>query len=362
MRDGFNVTVGLGEDVSEDSDCYKDIDLIKLPLVRRGGIRGFARSIIDTSRFLRASNYDVVVVHTPAAAFLLRWAIFPYLKVKVIYTVHGFYFHEYMPLLKKVVHICSEFVLSFRTSQFIFVSQEDFYFMKKLLFFRAANDFHFVPNRVDASRFMFVESNRRKVRSKLELGPDTVVFGMVCRINPEKGVGEFLRAALDISRNHSNCYFLIVGDTVQEEVSIEFGKLLATSKIALSDRMHITGFTDDVGGFLSAIDCFCLPSYREGYPVSYLEALVSGCHCIVSNIRGCREITEVADDSVVVEPRSVASLKNAMLSFLLSSRPRLSQRLAKSVDMAYKFGSRPGLSEQNIVIEKFIGKGPVDVN
>jgi glycosyltransferase involved in cell wall biosynthesis len=358
VRDGVNVTVGLGEDLNVDSARYKDIGFIKLPLIRRGGIRGFAKSIIDTSRLLRASNYDVVVVHTPAAAFLIRWAIFPYLKLKVIYTVHGFYFHEYMPALNKVVHICSEFVLSFRTSQFIFVSQEDFHFMKNLLFFRPASDFHLVPNKVDAPRFMFDDSNRSKFRSRLEIDSATVVFGMVCRINPEKGVEEFLRAAVEISKNHNSCYFLIVGDIFREEVSVEFAKLVETSKISLSDRIHITGFTDDVGGFLSAIDCFCLPSYREGYPVSYIEALVSGCHCIVSNIRGCREITEVASDSVVVEPRNVASLRNAMLSFMLGSRPRLSQRLAKSVAMAHKFGLRAGLSGQNVVIRKFLAKVP----
>jgi len=357
VRDGFNVTVGLGEDLKVGSGCYKHMDFIKLPLIRRGGIRGFVKSIIDTSRFLRASNYDVVVVHTPVAAFLIRWAIFPYKKLKVIYTVHGFYFHEYMPVLKKVVHIFSEFVLSFRTSQFVFVSQEDFEFTRKLLFFRRSADFHLVPNKVDAPRFMFDESNRSKFRTILEIDSATVVFGMVCRINPEKGVEEFLRAALEISKVHHSCYFVIVGDIFREEVSIEFAEFLETYKILLSGKIHVTGFTDDVGGYLSAIDCFCLPSYREGYPVSYIEALVAGCHCIVSNIRGCREITEAASDSVMVEPRDVASLKDAMLSFMLDSKPRLTQRLAKSVAMAHKFGSPAGPSGQSVVIRNFFETG-----
>ena len=51
--------------------------------------------------FFRQESFDVVHVHTPIAAFLGRIAAFFAGVPFVVYTAHGFYFHDEMPFLKR---------------------------------------------------------------------------------------------------------------------------------------------------------------------------------------------------------------------------------------------------------------------
>ena len=43
---------------------------------------------------------------------------------------------------------------------------------------------------------------------------------------------------------------------------------------------------------LSAMDCFCLPSFSEGLPVSILEAMAAGLVVVGSDVSGIREVLE----------------------------------------------------------------------
>ena len=58
---------------------------------------------------------------------------------------------------------------------------------------------------------------------------------------------------------------------------------------ALLERFRFTGFTDRVAEHLQLMDIFVLPSYREGFPRSVLEAMSSELPVVATNIRGCRE-------------------------------------------------------------------------
>lgn len=53
--------------------------------------------------FFRQESFDVVHVHTPIAAFLGRIAAFFARVPFVVYTAHGFYFHDEMPFLKRSI-------------------------------------------------------------------------------------------------------------------------------------------------------------------------------------------------------------------------------------------------------------------
>jgi len=57
----------------------------------------------------------------------------------------------------------------------------------------------------------------------------------------------------------------------------------------LSDRVHFLGRIDDMPSFYQALDCFCLPSYKEGMPLSPLEAQACGIPAIVTDVGGSKE-------------------------------------------------------------------------
>lgn len=345
VADGHEVTIGLGERYTTYG--LTKIKFIELPLIRRGPVFKFISAIIETSKILRNAKYDLVNVHTPVAAFAIRLALFFNSKMPITYTVHGFYFHENMPTFKRMVHIISELLLSVRTSSYIFVSLEDKKFLEKMLFFRRRRDFSYVPNKIAAKRFLFDPIKRLDYRNTIGLDDNVSVFGMVCRINPEKGIIEFLNVAMKLINEGRNCHFLIVGDIMKNEVSSEFGNLFGKLRKELGDNLTVTGFVENVEEFLFAIDVFCLPSYREGYPVSLIEASSAGCQCLATNIRGCREISLSDPHIKLVPPKNVNALYDTLSNFCTNNKFDAAERFRRSVEMGIIFGEDPGVIDHN---------------
>ena len=71
----------------------------------------------------------------------------------------------------------------------------------------------------------------------------------------------------------------------------------------LESKIHFLGYRTDVKQLLSMCDLFVLPSIREGLPRSLMEAMAAGLPCIVSDIRGNRDL--IADKKYRCSLRSV---------------------------------------------------------
>jgi glycosyltransferase involved in cell wall biosynthesis len=61
-------------------------------------------------------------------------------------------------------------------------------------------------------------------------------------------------------------------------------------------------------------DVFCLPSLSEAMPYALLEAMMSGCPAVCSDVGNVREI--VADTGLLVRPRDPVELASALLKLL----------------------------------------------
>ena len=69
----------------------------------------------------------------------------------------------------------------------------------------------------------------------------------------------------------------------------------------------------------AASDCFVLPSYREGFPNTVIEAGAMGLPSIVTDINGSREIISDGINGLVVPPKNVEALSEAMKKMLIDS-------------------------------------------
>ena len=54
----------------------------------------------------------------------------------------------------------------------------------------------------------------------------------------------------------------------------------------------LTGMRDDVERLYRAMDLFCLPSHREGFPRAAMEAAASGLPVVATDLRGCRQVVD----------------------------------------------------------------------
>jgi glycosyltransferase involved in cell wall biosynthesis len=64
------------------------------------------------------------------------------------------------------------------------------------------------------------------------------------------------------------------------------------------------------------MDVFVLPSHREGFPRSPMEASAMGVPSVVTDIRGCREAVEEGRNGCLVPLHDAGAIETAVLDLL----------------------------------------------
>ena len=135
-----------------------------------------------------------------------------------------------------------------------------------------------LPNAIDPERFKFSESTRREVRAQYGIKDDDFVIGHVGRFFPEKNHKFIVELFSEYSQNHSNCKLLLVGNG---PLQTEIQDLVKQKN--LEDKVVFAGLQKDVVGFYSTMDVLLLPSTREAFPMTLVEAQYNGLPCVVSS-------------------------------------------------------------------------------
>jgi len=143
-------------------------------------------------------------------------------------------------------------------------------------------------------------------------------FLFVGRLIRDKGVIEFLEAALKILQTYPDKQFLLIGE-------LDCNNKTALNKSSLdyylnqSSQIQYLGKTDDIKSLLSEVDVMVLPSYREGLSKSLTEAASMSLPIITTDVPGCREVVEHKFNGILCQVKSMSSLENAILEMILLS-------------------------------------------
>lgn len=107
-------------------------------------------------------------------------------------------------------------------------------------------------------------------------------FLMIARMLKTKGVIEYCRAARIVKQKYPDAIFNFLG----AEGNI---KVKDIQEYIDDGSINYLGTTKDVRPYLEDCAVYVLPSYREGMPVSIMEAEAVGRAIIASNTNGCRD-------------------------------------------------------------------------
>jgi glycosyltransferase involved in cell wall biosynthesis len=115
------------------------------------------------------------------------------------------------------------------------------------------------------------------------------VLGAASQLSPSKGHTHLFQA-LEALRREGVLFRLRVAGTgpLEEELRGEVGRR------GLGDVVEFAGFQTDVPAFLSTLDAFVLPSLKEGFPNSLLEAMAAGLPVAAFDLPGVREMADGA--------------------------------------------------------------------
>ena len=135
---------------------------------------------------------------------------------------------------------------------------------------------------VNSVRFAPNASARQSIRSELGIKEGTLCYIFVGRLNHDKGINE-LYGAFERMASEKNDVFLLLVGWDEDNYST---KLSPYPHIIVGKNFHYYGVTLEPEKVLNAGDVFILPTYREGFGSSVLEAASVGLPCICSDAYG----------------------------------------------------------------------------
>ena len=291
------------------------------------------KSLVQLTRLMQHNHYDLVHVHTPIAAVLGRVAAKLAGVKRIVYTAHGFPFHEHSSATQYRFYFAIEKYCALLTDLILTQSYEDFITAQKQGLCSADKVRH-LNNGVDIERFnrdRLDPVQQHQLRRSLGV-PDqaTLIIGAVGRLTREKGGAYLIEAAHHVLPQFPNLHILMIGsqlNTDRDPFEAELVQLI--DRLGIADHVTFTGFRDDIPELLGLLDIFVLPTFfGEGLPRSILEAMSMGLPVVTTDIRGCREAVVPGKTGLIVPPRDSEKLA-AALTYLLS-QPSLRQTYGKA--------------------------------
>ena len=109
-------------------------------------------------------------------------------------------------------------------------------------------------------------------------------------------------------------------------------------------RVRLTGLVHDMPAHYRAMDVLALPTYREGFPNTPLEAAAMGIPVVATRVVGCVDAVVDGETGTLVPPRDASSLARALAAYLDS--PDLGRRHGQAAGpcSAYARSSDPRAS------------------
>ncbi|WP_271397042.1 glycosyltransferase family 4 protein [Salinicoccus roseus] len=262
---------------------------------------------------------DVVHVHTPVAAALGRIAAKIAGVPNVIYTAHGFYFHEGMNKATYRLFFSIEKYIGRMFTDYIFTqSKEDYELSVKSDFLKTNNYLH-ISNGIDLNNQFNIDridnEEIEKLKEELKIQDDTIVFSFLGRLVREKGIAELLNAFSVLQKEYSNIKLLCMGSLLDSERDSSIGEEI--ERFENNDDIVFLGQVENPEYYYALSDVYILPSYREGMPRSIIEAMAMNNAIIATDIRGSREEVSQGENGLLVKVKSVTDLVQAMRTLIV---------------------------------------------
>lgn len=289
--------------------------------MERGISLGGVKAMFEIKKIFKRERFDMVQYSTPNAALyasLASWLTgIPnrlYCQWGLVYIGFSGIKRGILKLEEKLVCALSTWIEPDSHSNLDFAHAEGLYPQEK-----GAVIWNGSACGIDFKKFDVTKKQeyQEKIRAKYNIKNENFVFGFIGRITRDKGINELLQAFQQLSEKNEQIRLMIVGpeeldNTVDQELYLWSKK---------NEAIIYTGYTNVAEQYLSAMDTYVLPSYREGFGMGVIEAEAMGVPVIVSNIPGPIDAMLNGRTGVVVKKADTQSLYEAMKQML--EKPQL---------------------------------------
>ena len=279
-------------------------------------------ALIKLYSIIKHNQYALVHTHSSKAGILGRIAAKLAGTPVILHTVHGWSFHDYMPLFKKEMYIFLERLTARFCQRIIVVSMVD---QQKGLINKIGKpeQYQLIRSAIPLDQFQPKAKLKPQIHLQLGVPIDAPIVGTISRLSPQKNPLEWVKIASHISDKFPRAYFVIIGDGPLHNEVVD---LLRAEGIA--SKTILTGLRRDVGEFLNAFDIILLTSLWEGLPRVIPEAMSVGIPVVAYAVDGIAEVIQPNHNGILCEPHNLEQAANACIELLQDEKMRQSLRKA----------------------------------
>jgi len=293
---GFDVYLGTNREKPEELKCNFPVKLYDSHTYR--SIIAFKDNVIaykNLCKVIKEGNIKAIHCNTPIGGMIGRICGKRMHVDKVIYTAHGFHFYKDAPLFNRTILKWAEQIMAHWTDAIITMNQEDYEAAQKFKL-RNKGKVYYVPG-VGLDLSVYDSNSDAEIGKREELGidEDKIIIISSGELNKNKNNKVILSALAEL--RHKNICYVICGTGGLED---ELKQLCR--KLDVEDRVIFLGYRDDMKELLCMSDIFLMSSYREGLSRSIMEAMAMGKPCIVSDIRGNRDLVDDGKGGYLIKP------------------------------------------------------------
>lgn len=169
-----------------------------------------------------------------------------------------------------------------------------------------------VYNGVDTARFRKINEARQSLRKELKIKDETL-FGIVGNIIPLKAHDFFLKGLGEAKERKPDIQVsvLIAGHVLDK--SFDEKIRLIVSQMNMTRKIIFRPHSDEIAQVFSALDVFALPSRREGFSRSLLEAMSCGLPVLATKISEIEEAVVEGENAFLVNTGDEEAMANAII-------------------------------------------------
>jgi glycosyltransferase involved in cell wall biosynthesis len=271
---------------------------------------------------------ELVHVHGSRANSNILWAARS-LRIPVVYTVHGWSFHQDQHFLVRNLRVMGEKYLTSRTDLNISVSESNKQSGRQFI---KGFESVVVNNGIDQTRFN-PKKTYKDIRREFNIPAGKILVLFLARFTAHKQPLALIRAFTGAVKRNNQLHLMMVGDGDQKQEAVEL-----IAKEGTGDQITLVPFRLDVPDIIAAADIYVLPSLWEGLPIALLEAMAMGKAVIGTKVDGTSEVIQDTENGLLIPTENLVKEleeKLVLLSKDETLRHSLQQKAISTVNEKY---------------------------
>ena len=254
--------------------------------------------VLDLKRLMREERFDIIHTHGSQDGWSATFA-------RVLGRVHAPVIRTRHNLNRIRRHALNHWLYHKQTDRLIAVSEQ----IRTLLTSECgipAERIAVVHSALDIEQFA-PDTDGAPFREELGIAEGEFLIGVTARLEAQKGVDFLLDGFAKLAASRPNVRLAVVGRGSRQEALEE-----QAARLGIEGSVTFCGYRTDIAAILAGLDLFVLPSRREGFGISALEAMAMRTPVVATAVGGIPEIVQDGETGLLVPHGDVDALCGAI--------------------------------------------------